>query len=369
MNRILKGWEPLLPVDLAQFLLGFFIFSFLFSRSYLLPELNLTQAESGEELIQEEGLVETPFNSVFFTQPAFAYSEALLGDGSALNLVEKEPQLGSAEDFLMIVENDSFLSINSPLSFYLPTAKRHGLITYTVKEGDTAGKIAANFGVSLNTVLWANNLKSGSLLKPGQELVILPVSGVKHVVQKGDTLSSLAKKYQAVPAEILAFNNLPDEKSLKIGQELIIPNGQLPSNVSLASQAGLSPMTSDTSNLPNLKGYFAYPTSGGWNHGILHNYNAVDISNTCGSPIYASADGIVVEALNGWNGGYGNYVKIQHLNGTLTLYGHLGDLYVTSGKKVTQGQTLGTMSDTGKATGCHLHFEVRGAQNPFVLKK
>jgi len=65
LNRILKGWEPLLPVDLAQFLLGFFIFSFLFSRSYLLPELNLTQAESGEELIQEEGLVETPFNSVF----------------------------------------------------------------------------------------------------------------------------------------------------------------------------------------------------------------------------------------------------------------------------------------------------------------
>jgi len=128
-------------------------------------------------------------------------------------------------------------------------------------------------------------------------------------------------------------------------------------------------MTIDISSWPSYKGFFTYPTSGGWNKGILHYYNAVDIINSCGSPIYASAEGIVKEAKKGWNLGYGNYIKIMHFNGTLTVYGHLGDLYIKEGDKVSQGQTLGTMSDTGNANGCHLHFEIRGAQNPFVLKK
>jgi murein DD-endopeptidase MepM/ murein hydrolase activator NlpD len=201
--------------------------------------------------------------------------------------------------------------------------------------------------------------------------VILPISGVRHLVKKGDTISSIATKYKASIEEIIAFNNLSNDKPLIESQELIIPDGQLSSASisSVASSSGLKPMTVDISSWPSEKGFFAYPASGGWNKGILHYYNAVDIINSCGSPIYASADGIVVEARKGWNLGYGNYIKIQHFNGTLTVYGHLGEIYVTDGDRVTQGQSLGTMSDTGNANGCHLHFEIRGAQNSFVLKK
>jgi murein DD-endopeptidase MepM/ murein hydrolase activator NlpD len=368
--------ESVLPSNLLKVVVVLFVLSFILGNSYLSARIGVTQggAQLGEETIQENGLPDnnTTENS-FLTQNAYAYSESIGVDGSVLSLDETQDN-PSIENLFVIVDNASLMNIHSPLAFYLPTATRHGILTYEVKDSDTAGQIAVNFGVSLNTILWANNLKSGALIKPGQELVILPVSGVRHIVQKGDTLSSIAKKYSAVQDEIIAFNNLQTDQPLVVGQELIIPDGQLSSSSgssssSAAAQAGLKPMTIDISGWPNDKGFFAYPTSGGWNKGILHYYNAVDIINSCGSPIYASADGIVVEAKKGWNLGYGNYVKIQHFNGTLTVYGHLGDIYVKDGDRVTQGQTIGTMSNTGNANGCHLHFEVRGAQNPFVLKK
>jgi len=363
--------DTILPPNLAKVVLGLMLCSLVFGNSYLSKRIGVTQLKGNEldEVIIENGLLNNNTNDNFFGQTAYAYSENLTVDGSVLSLDENENISPSLENFFVIVDNSSFMNINSPLSFYLPTAKRHGILNYIVQEGDTTGKIASNFGVSLNTILWANNLKSGALIKPGQELVILPVSGVRHIVKQGDTVSSVAKKYQAVIQEIIAFNNLSNESDIIVGQELIIPDGQLSSATSIAMSNGLKPMTIDISSWPNEASFFAYPTSGGWNKGILHYYNAIDIINSCGSPIYASADGIIVEAKKGWNLGYGNYVKIQHFNGTLTVYGHLGEIYVKNGDRVTQGQTLGTMSDTGNANGCHLHFEIRGAQNPFVIKK
>jgi LysM repeat protein len=364
--------EKVLPPNLLKVVVLLLIFSFVLGNSYLSAKIEVTQPGGQEaiETIKENGLIDNNLEANLFSQTAYAYSENIAVDGAIINLEENQAD-AFLENFFMIVDNGSLMGINSPLAFYLPTAKRHGILTYEVQDGDTAGQIAANFGVSLSTILWANNLKSGSLIKPGQELVILPISGVRHLVKKGDTISSIAKKYKASIEEIIAFNNLNNDKPLIEDQELIIPDGQLSSTSisSTASSAGLKPMTVDISSWPSEKGFFAYPASGGWNKGILHYYNAVDIINSCGSPIYASADGIVVEAKKGWNLGYGNYIKIQHFNGTLTVYGHLGDLYVKEGDKVSQGQTIGTMSDTGNANGCHLHFEIRGAQNPFVLKK
>jgi len=364
--------ERVFPPNLLKVVVFLFIFSFMAANSYLSAKIGVTQpgGQDFDETIKENGLIDNNLEANLFSQTAYAYSENIAVDGSILNLEENQAD-ASLENFFMIVDNGSLMAINSPLAFYLPTAKRHGILTYEVQDGDTAGQIAAKFGVSLNTILWANNLRSGSLIKPGQELVILPISGVRHLVKKGDTVSSIAIKYKASQEEIMVFNNLNNDKPLIEGQELIVPDGQLASMSisSAAASSGLKPMTIDISSWPSDKGFFSYPVSGGYNKGILHYYNAVDIINSCGTPIYASADGIVVEAKKGWNLGYGNYVKIQHYNGTLTVYGHLGNLYVKEGDKVSQNQTIGTMSDTGNANGCHLHFEVRGAQNPFVLKK
>jgi murein DD-endopeptidase MepM/ murein hydrolase activator NlpD len=67
----------------------------------------------------------------------------------------------------------------------------------------------------------------------------------------------------------------------------------------------------------------------------------------------------------GWNGGYGKYIVISHPNGTQTLYAHNLENYVSVGDAVVRGQIIGSVGSTGKSTGPHLHFEVRGAKNPF----
>jgi murein DD-endopeptidase MepM/ murein hydrolase activator NlpD len=103
----------------------------------------------------------------------------------------------------------------------------------------------------------------------------------------------------------------------------------------------------------------------GLDWGDLHAHNGVDIANTCGTAVIAAADGRVVSVESGWNGGYGNAVLIRHGGGIDTYYAHLTKAEVAEGDAVQQGETIGTMGETGKATGCHLHFEVHGGTNPF----
>jgi len=348
-----------------------FLLSLFFGNSYLSSQIMFLQKEGEEFLIKEDGCP-VILEGSSFAKTAYAYNECFSVDGSQIIEGDFEEDNAVEQDFLIIINSDSFLGINSPVKFLLPSSQRYTIFTYVVQEGDTPGRIAANFGVSLNTILWANNLKSSSIIKPNQELIILPISGLMHTVKKGDTLLSIAKKYQTSSDEIFVFNDLKDEGSIQIGQELIIPNGRLSSAtpLSLSTSTGLKPMTIDISNWPKIDGFFVYPTSIGLNRGILHYYNAVDIVSSCGSPIYASADGIIIEAMGagGYNYGYGNLIKIQHYNGTTTVYAHLSSLSVKEGDKVYQGDLIGKMGDTGNAECCHLHFEVRGAQNPFVKK-
>jgi murein DD-endopeptidase MepM/ murein hydrolase activator NlpD len=112
------------------------------------------------------------------------------------------------------------------------------------------------------------------------------------------------------------------------------------------------------------------PTEG-FNWGILHNQNAVDIANSCGTPVDAAAEGLVVDESGNdvWSSGYGRYVIIEHPNNTKTRYAHLEKVAVSIGDYVTQGSQIGTMGNTGNVhgpTGCHLHFEIYGAANPFA---
>jgi len=360
--------QKILPPYLGEELIILMIVFFAIGSNYLNKSAIFFKQNGWEERIKESSrLTENSKNLPFKT--AYAFSDIMKVDGNQITLSEFEKEIEEEKNYYFVIENSALYANHSPFGFYLPSINRHGIIKYLVKEGDTLGKIAADFGVSLNTVIWANNLKSGSVIKPNQELVILPVSGILHEVKKGETLFSIAKKYKADLNEIIAFNNLDKENEITIGQELIIPNGTLTSTT-VASTNNLKPMTEDISNLPEYKNYYAYPTSGGWNKGILHYYNAVDIINSCGSPIYASNGGMVSESKgNGaYNLGYGNLVKIVHSNGTFTVYGHLSEVLVKEGQQVAQGQLIGRMGNTGNSNGCHLHFEVRGAKNPFVLK-
>ena len=135
---------------------------------------------------------------------------------------------GSAQkvNFSPMLVQESFLV--SPSSFYDESSEeqRYGIIKYTVENGDTASSIATSFGVSTYTLLWANDLKVTSYIKPGQVLEILPVTGVKHITVESDTVDSIAKKYNADAQEIIFFNELPANGTLTAGKTLIIPNGE-----------------------------------------------------------------------------------------------------------------------------------------------
>lgn len=116
------------------------------------------------------------------------------------------------------------------LSFYNPTViegNGREVKNYIVKEGDTVGSIAARYGISVNTILWANNLSSTSVIKPGDKLSILPVTGVKYKVQKNDTLDAIVNKFNSDKQKVLAYNELPADEKLRVDQEIILPDGYI----------------------------------------------------------------------------------------------------------------------------------------------
>jgi len=98
---------------------------------------------------------------------------------------------------------------------------------YEVKDGDTVSTIAKEFNVTVNTILWANDIDDPDLIRPGDKIFVLPITGVKHVVKKGDDIEKIAKKYKADKEKIIAFNELPADGRIKEGEELIIPDGKI----------------------------------------------------------------------------------------------------------------------------------------------
>lgn len=237
---------------------------------------------------------------------------------------------------------------------------------YVVRPGDTLSDIANMFGVSINTIIWANDLKNARDVHPGDTLVILPVSGIERTIVKGDTLKSLAKKYGADAGDIAQYNGLDPANPLMIGSTIIIPGGEIAASAPNARtlSAPREPYLGGSGSAQS--GYYSNPVPGGILTQGLHGWNGVDIGSVRGTPVHAAADGTVIVARNsGWNGGYGIYAVIVHANGSQTLYSHMRSAIVSPGQQVSSGQTIGYVGSTGLSTGSHLHFEVRGAANPF----
>ncbi len=284
--------------------------------------------------------------------------------------VNDDPNPNKDSGFTPIVENGALLSDTGPAGSLadLSSSTPHSdqISVYIVRPGDTLSEIAAMFNVSINTILWSNDLKKGVALKTGQQLVILPVTGVQYQVKKGDTLAGIAKRFGGDPAEILSYNTLGSAADLAVGETIIIPDGELGTSATVkpGTKPGVKPKPDGGG--PSYDGYYKWPVVGGKKTQGLHGHNGIDIGAPLGTPILAAAAGTVLIARDGgWNGGYGSYIVIKHSNGTQTLYGHASAVLVTVGQTVSQGEEIGEVGRTGQSTGMHLHFEVRGAKNPF----
>lgn len=236
--------------------------------------------------------------------------------------------------------------------------------TYIVQSGDTLSGISQMFGVSVNTILWANDIKKASGIQPGQVLVILPVSGLTHIVKSGETIIGIVEKYEADLEEIIQYNDLTLDSTLSIGQSIILPDVELTTSLPTRIVTGGSGSSKNSSSYTK---YYQRPIKGGVRTQGIHGYNGVDLAAPIGTSIYASAEGTVIVSRNdgGYNGGYGNFIIISHPNGTQTLYAHNSRNLVKAGEYVQQGDQIALMGSTGKSTGSHVHFEIRGAKNPF----
>jgi murein DD-endopeptidase MepM/ murein hydrolase activator NlpD len=238
---------------------------------------------------------------------------------------------------------------------------------YTVKDGDTLSSIAQRFNLQPDTIIWENGLDEKAKLKPGQELRILPIDGVRHKVARGETIYTIAKKYgldesQAQAIVDYPFNEFKNDETfeLTIGQNLMVPNGVKPDEPSAPASQRPAFATTLTPSAGSVtaSGSFVWPAAGIITQRYSFFHKAFDIANRGGGPIVAADSGTVIAA--GWDSsGYGNKVMVDHGNGYITLYGHLSLIQVKEGQTVTRGSVLGQMGSTGHSTGTHCHFEIR----------
>ena len=275
-----------------------------------------------------------------------------------------DPNPGKGGGEVTIVDATALVPEEGPAGTMadIEKSKNQSISLYVVREGDTLSGIARMFGVTANTIKWANNLPGKGTVRIGQTLTILPVTGVKYTISKGDTLASVAKKFGGDASEIASFNGL--EGSLTAGVEIIIPDGEI---AAPPAPKAIARASSSASGGVSYAGYFMRPLLGGLRTQGIHGYNGVDLAAPIGVPIFASASGdVIIAREGGWNGGYGAYVVIRHGNDTQTLYAHASSVIVGVGQYVTQGQVIGYVGNSGKSTGPHLHFEIRGGpRNPF----
>lgn len=237
---------------------------------------------------------------------------------------------------------------------------RDTIIEYEIKGGDTLASVATRFDISVDTIKWENDI-TGEIIRPGQKVRILPVSGIAHKVVSGETIYSIAKKYHTDAQAIVnfPFNEYADAETfaLTTGQTLFVPEGTiLPAPAPRQRGPGgfyTGPITAGKGS-----GNFIWPTSGGITTYPVWYHMGLDIANSS-APAILAADGGTVTYAGCLNWGYGCHIIIDHGNGFQTLYGHLSRIGVGPGQSVGRGAGIGNMGSTGRSTGVHLHFEIR----------
>ncbi len=273
----------------------------------------------------------------------------------------KSNQLNRESPDLKLIQDSFVYGISTPRILTTQTLgdifgessqTQRDVLDYVVQSGDTINSISQSFGISTTTIALANSISKNASLAVGQVIVILPVDGLLHIIRSGDTVTAIAQTYRAKAEDIISFNSLANEGDVFIGDVLIIPGGVMPVKQTPITQT----------QLPS--SFFIYPAEGRITQ-TLHYYNAVDVANQCGTPVYATASGVVQKVRFDYR--YGNYITILHNSGVTTYYGHLQTIFVKPGESITVGDRIALIGRTGTAaTGCHVHFQVTGVINPLA---
>ncbi|WP_165602587.1 murein hydrolase activator EnvC family protein [Candidatus Terasakiella magnetica] len=275
--------------------------------------------------------------------------------------------------------------------------------TVLVQKGDTVYGISRKHGVSVRSIIDANNLKAPFHLNKGQRLR-LP-QGPVHVVQRGDTLYSVSRQYRTDVYTLAKNNQLKSPYTLHAGQRLKLPGGaqkkptvrnartsytvqRKPTTSGLSPRVNAQPSYKPTTVAkakprisrksipkppPRSGSRFSWPTQGkvisrfGVKRDGLRN-DGINISAKRGSAVMAAENGVVAYSGNELRG-FGNMLLIKHSGGWITAYAHNEKILVKRGQKVKRGQTIASVGSSGGVTKPQLHFEIRRGMNPVNPKK
>ncbi len=311
-----------------------------------------------------------------------AASSVQFNNGKAASADASDPDSPFVESDIDEGESDIASIFAAPIPITnIPPRTRHEVEKYTVQGGDTVSDIAQAFGVSADSILWANAKLEDNpdMLSLGQVLNIPPSTGVLYTVVKGDTVQKIAAKFKTtkVSADQLVQNIIKSEfnqelhdlkepeYALNAGQFLMVPGGVKPYVAPyVTAVGGVVPSTAARGT-----GNFGWPVSGRITQKYWTRHPGIDIAAPQGTPVYAADAGYVTFAA--WDRervSYGNMILINHGNGYVTRYGHLSAFIVGAGASVKKGQLIGRVGNTGNSTGPHTHFEIirNGVRlNPF----
>lgn len=274
-------------------------------------------------------------------------------------------------------------------------ARRVTPSTYVVQPGDTLRGIGNRTGAGSEAIARANNLAPPYAILAGQRLAI--PGGRYHLVAEGETGIAIAAAYAVPWRRIVDVNGLEEPYVLRRGQRLLLPDDGPARPASLEQRAaafrididdvltGGQPALADATprttasarplptNIPAAQpvrfgGSFAWPVKGT----ILSRFgpgesgarnNGIDIAAPVGTPIRASADGVVAYA-GDKVAVFGGLILLNHGSSWVSAYGHASRVDVVRGQKVTKGQVIGLTGDTGYASRPKLHFELRKDRVP-----
>lgn len=271
------------------------------------------------------------------------------------------------------------------------TGEKKVVSEYTAEEEDTAEKIAEDFDMSIDEVKELNpeieKIEDGESIKIKETVSVLPVKYIceeqeEEIIEletyeyneNSELVSEGIRGKKLSTYEVTYVDGTEISRKLKESQTV-----ELPSAEDYAEETDADEIDNGetdelyTESVPETEdifsGEFIWPVNGGYISDPFmsdRNHKGMDIAAPAGTDIYAADGGTVIEA--GWNdGGYGNFVMIDHGNGYITLYGHASEVFVNPGDTVSKGDLIAAVGTTGDSTGNHCHFEVRfngGFLNP-----
>lgn len=275
---------------------------------------------------------------LIFLFPTFLFPIELLKNLDYENEVLKK--LRSEVKFnLRVSKSKSQSDDYIPLEFY----------KYTVVQGDNFFRIMARTGMNIDTISSVNALSSPQDIRVGMTLLIPNMRGVydtENLAESERSRGKLAEKY-SMPNHLIIFDKRRDE--------WFVP-GKTLGKIEKSFFYGLA------FHPPLNEGYL----TSGFGHRLdpftkkKTFHGGLDIAASKGTDVIASADGEVI--FMGRKGGYGKLIVVKHIMGYETRYGHLDKMSVSLGDHVKKGQKIGSVGNTGRATGYHLHYEVRRFQ-------